>query len=255
MTWHKDDAPLHYDLSRMLMLPSGAIEIDEVTPSDRGKYHCNVTSGSYSQISTKLNLNVKSSQGMPETFAGPTFVTTPRSQVVREGDTVTLDCVANGNPKPTIKWLKNGEDIDISDLDSRFGIVGTGSLQINDIEDKDSGDFQCRASNTIDSLDSTATVEVQVPPKFSQSPSDKVAYVKEELEMICGIYGKPTPTIQWLKNGDAITPNEYMQIIGGHNLKIYGLISSDAGMFQCIGSNPAGSIQGSARLQIIEPGE
>lgn len=37
-----------------------------------------------------------------------------------------------------------------------------------------------------------------------------------------------------------------------HNLKILGLISSDAGMFQCIGSNPAGTIQHSARLQIIQ---
>lgn len=102
-----------------------------------------------------------------------------------------------------------------SDLDSRFQIIGTGSLQIASVEDIDSGDYQCRASNTVDSLDASATLTVQVPPKFIYLPTDKVANEKEELELICSIHGKPTPVIQWLKNGDVITPNDYMQIVGG----------------------------------------
>ncbi|XP_040151206.1 neogenin isoform X3 [Anopheles arabiensis] len=251
--WLKDDLPLRMDLTRMLLLPSGALEIDEVVPADRGTYQCNVTAGTFSRLSSKSNLNIKSTAGQPQSFAPPAFVIVPQPQTVREGDTVILDCAANGNPKPTIRWLRNGEDIDMNDLDSRFRIMGTGSLQINSIQDTDAGDYQCRASNTEDSLDASATVQVQVPPKFILSPDDKVAYEKEELELTCSIHGKPTPIIQWLKNGDLITPSEYMQIVGGHNLKIFGLIGSDAGMFQCIGTNPAGSVQAAARLEIIEP--
>ncbi|XP_050092030.1 neogenin isoform X2 [Anopheles aquasalis] len=251
--WFKDDLPLRMDDTRMLLLPSGALEIDEVVPADRGTYQCNVTAGTFSRLSSKSNLNIKSTAGQPQSFAPPAFVIVPQPQTVREGDTVILDCAANGNPKPTIRWLRNGEDIDMNDLDSRFRIMGTGSLQINSIQDTDAGDYQCRASNTEDSLDASATVQVQVPPKFILSPDDKAAYEKEELELACAIHGKPTPIIQWLKNGDLITPNEYMQIVGGHNLKIFGLIGSDAGMFQCIGTNPAGSVQAAARLEIIEP--
>lgn len=44
-------------------------------------------------------------------------------------------------------------------------------------------------------------------------------------------------------------------IINSHNLKILGLISSDAGMFQCIGMNPAGSVQTSAFLEVVPAGE
>lgn len=139
-------------------------------------------------------------------------------------------------------------------MDSRFRIIGTGSLQISSVEDADSGNYQCRASNTEDSLDKSANLIVQVPPKFVLLPSDKVANEKEELELVCSMHGKPTPLIQWLKNGDVITPNDYMQIVGGHNLKILGLIGTDAGMFQCIGTNPAGSVQASARLEIISTG-
>jgi neogenin len=102
-----------------------------------------------------------------------------------------------------------------SDLDSRFRIIGTGSLQISSAEDSDSGDYQCRASNSVDSLDASATLNVQIPPKFSQAPTDKVANEKDELELPCAIHGKPPPVIQWLKNGDLITPNDYMQITNG----------------------------------------
>ncbi|KAJ6643801.1 Neogenin [Pseudolycoriella hygida] len=250
--WLKDEAPLHIDESRMTVLPSGAIEIDELTPSDRGTYQCNVTSGITSRLSSKTNLNIKAN-GDPQTFQPPSFLTESSSQTVREGDTVTMDCVSNGNPKPSMKWLRNGEDIDINDLDSRFRIIGTGSLQITSVDETHAGNYQCRASNSVDSLDMQSSLQVQVPPKFVQSPSDKIAAEKEELELVCAIRGKPTPIIQWLKNGDVITPNDYMQIVGGHNLRILGLINSDAGMFQCVGSNPAGSVQAAARLHIIEP--
>lgn len=39
-----------------------------------------------------------------------------------------------------------------------------------------------------------------------------------------------------------------------HNLKILGLISSDSGMFQCVGMNNAGSVQASAFLEVIPIG-
>ncbi|XP_075166729.1 neogenin protein frazzled isoform X2 [Haematobia irritans] len=253
--WIKDDMPLQMDKLRMVILPNGALEIDEVNFSDRGVYQCNVTSGSISRLSSKTNLNMKKMLENADNPIAPSFLVGPSPQTVKEGDVVTLDCVANGVPKPQIKWLRNGEELDLNDLDSRFSIIGTGSLQISSAEDIDSGNYQCRASNTVDSLDAQATVQVQVPPKFIQSPKDKTAYEKEELELECAIRGKPKPVIKWLKNGDFITPNDYMQIIAGHNLRILGLLPSDAGMFQCVGTNPAGNVQAGARLRVLQPGK
>ncbi|KAH8270881.1 hypothetical protein KR018_011285, partial [Drosophila ironensis] len=253
--WFKDDLPLNLDKIRMVVLPNGALEIDEVEPSDRGSYQCNVTSGSISRLSSKTNLNIKKATDPGvENAVAPAFLVGPSPKTVREGETVTLDCVANGVPKPQIKWLRNGMDLDLNDLDSRFSIVGTGSLQISSAEDIDSGNYQCRASNTVDSLDAQATVQVQEPPKFIKAPKDTTAHEKDELELRCDIYGKPKPTIKWLKNGDLITPNDYMQLVGGHNLRILGLLSSDAGMFQCVGTNAAGSVQAAARLRVVPQG-
>ncbi|XP_017078508.1 neogenin isoform X3 [Drosophila eugracilis] len=254
--WFKDDLPLPLDKLRMVVLPNGALEIDEVGPSDRGAYQCNVTSGSTSRLSSKTNLNIKKlTEPGAENAVAPSFLVGPSPKTVREGETVTLDCVANGVPKPQIKWLRNGMDLDLNDLDSRFSIIGTGSLQISSAEDIDTGSYQCRASNTVDSLDAQATVQVQEPPKFIKAPKDTTAHEKDEPELKCDIWGKPKPVIRWLKNGDLITPNDYMQLVDGHNLKILGLLNSDAGMFQCVGTNAAGSVQAAARLRVVPQGD
>ncbi|XP_017027034.1 neogenin isoform X3 [Drosophila kikkawai] len=254
--WFKDDLPLPLDKLRMVVLPNGALEIDEVNAADRGSYQCNVTSGSLSRLSSKTNLNIKKgTEPGAENAVAPSFLVGPSPKTVREGDTVTLDCVANGVPKPQIKWLRNGVDLDLNDLDSRFSIIGTGSLQISSAEDIDSGNYQCRASNTVDSLDAQATMQVQEPPKFIKAPKDTTAHEKDEPELKCDIWGKPKPTIKWLKNGDLITPNDYMQLVDGHNLKILGLLNSDAGMFQCVGTNAAGSVHAAARLRVVPQGD
>lgn len=110
--WLKDDMPLRFDNTRMLVLPSGSLEIDELITQDRGTYQCNVSYENFSQLSSKTNLNIKSSSGNPENFAPPNFAIVPIAQTVREGDRVILDCAANGNPKPKVTWLQNGVEID-----------------------------------------------------------------------------------------------------------------------------------------------
>lgn len=142
-------------------------------------------------------------------------MTEPTSRILVEESPAILECVSNGNPKPQIQWLRNGEDIDTSSVDSRFRIIGTGSLQIISAIDIDTGNYQCRASNSIDSSDIQISVQVQMPPKFIHKPTDKIAFEKDEIEFACDVRGKPTPVVHWLKNGDIITPNDYMQIVNG----------------------------------------
>lgn len=50
----------------------------------------------------------------------PIFIAKPLQQVIIEGSTVTLECAANGYPKPSILWLKDGVAIDVASFDSRY---------------------------------------------------------------------------------------------------------------------------------------
>ncbi|XP_012064282.1 PREDICTED: neogenin [Atta cephalotes] len=250
--WLKNEHPLVLEESRMTILPSGALEIDNVQYHDVGSYRCNASGYGQYRLSNKAQLGLLSSD-IDEGSSAPVFVAQPLQQIVTEGSDVTLECAANGYPKPSIFWLKDGVALDSTTQDSRYHKVAASSLMITNVRESDHGSYQCRAENMIDSLDAVAELIVQVPPKFIKKPEDKIASESQDLEFECEIYGKPEPKITWLKNGERITLSAYWQIVNGYNLRINGLLPIDAGIFQCMGVNPAGSVQASARLTINQP--
>ncbi|XP_072749484.1 neogenin isoform X4 [Anoplolepis gracilipes] len=252
--WLKDEHPLVLDKSRMTILPSGALEIENVQYTDVGSYRCNASGYGQYRLSNKAQLGLLSSD-IDEGSSAPVFIAQPLQQIAVEGSDVTLECAANGYPKPTILWLKDGAALDLTSFESRYRKVAASSLMITTVRESDHGSYQCRAENEVESLDAVAELIIQVPPKFIKKPEDKVASENQDLEFECEIYGKPDPKITWLKNGERITLSAYWQIINGYNLRINGLLPIDAGIFQCIGVNPAGSVQASARLIINQPND
>ncbi|XP_066597532.1 neogenin isoform X2 [Prorops nasuta] len=251
--WLKDEHPLLLDETRMTILPSGALEIDDVQIQDVGSYRCNASGYGQYRLSNKAQLGLLATD-IDQDATAPVFIAKPLDTLATEGSSVTLECAANGYPKPTIFWLKDGIAINLIAFDSRYKKTAASSLLITNVIEEDYGLYQCRAENEVDTLDATAEVVVQVPPRFIKKPQDKIATESQDLEFECEIYGKPEPKVTWLKNGERITLNpSYWQIVNGNNLRINGLISIDAGIFQCIGENPAGSVQASARLTINQP--
>ncbi|KAK7084454.1 putative aminophospholipid-translocase, partial [Halocaridina rubra] len=253
ITWFKNSHLLELD-SRMTLLPSGALEIENVARTDEGKYYCRATSIDKTKVSQEANLEVKEGFALRDPQS-PVFIARPKSMIVRVGGNTTLDCAANGYPKPVVVWLKDGATIDMAHLDTRFFFVGTTrSLQISSLKEEDGGTYMCRAENREDSVDAVAHVQVQVPPRFLRKPVNTIAYEKEDIELECKVYGRPDPGVHWLKNGELIIESEYFQIVSGNNLKILGLVEGDSGMYQCVASNSAGDTQASAQLIILKSG-
>ncbi|XP_033366123.1 neogenin isoform X3 [Bombus vosnesenskii] len=251
--WLKDEHPLLLD-DRMTILPSGALEIDDVNIQDIGSYRCSASSYGQSRLSNKAQLGLLTSD-IDQESTPPVFIAKPLQQMTIEESTVTLECAANGYPKPSILWLKDGVAIDLTSFQSRYSRVAASSLVISNVQEIDDGSYQCRAENEVETLDAAADLIVQVPPRFIRKPEDKVASENQDLEFECEIYGKPEPKITWLKNGERITLSAYWQIVNGYNLRINGLLLIDAGIFQCIGTNSAGSVQAAARLTINQPND
>lgn len=107
----------------------------------------------------------------------------------------------------------NGELNCFRELDSRFKRLGSGSLQIADVQEADAGVYQCRAENTEDSVDVTVSLDVLVSPRFLKRPASLSAHEKEDAEFECQVYATPEATVQWLKNGELIIESEYFQVI------------------------------------------
>lgn len=65
-----------------------------------------------------------------EGSSAPVFIAQPLQQTAVEGSDVTLECAANGYPKPTILWLKDGVALDLTpSFDSRYITI---TLNINE---------------------------------------------------------------------------------------------------------------------------
>lgn len=60
----------------------------------------------------------------------PRIVHHPSDVVVRVGSPATLSCRAEGNPEPTIQWLRNGQPLDTDKMDAQSQpiVLPDGSL-------------------------------------------------------------------------------------------------------------------------------
>ena len=91
----------------------------------------------------------------------------PASLTTREGNNASLPCSANGIPKPTITWYKNGEALDSANYDA-----DSGMLTLNNIQFADRGVYKCEARNFL-GFDS-ATVELFVQGRYYLRPVSNV---------------------------------------------------------------------------------
>ena len=73
--------------------------------------------------------------------------------------------------------------MNFSEPGSRFHRVASGSLRIDSVVESDVGVYQCRAENAEDSVDVTAQLEVQVPPRYVTRPRSLMAHEKKMLNL------------------------------------------------------------------------
>lgn len=80
-----------------------------------------------------------------------------------QGQTATLHCRVTGNPRPTIRWLKN--DAPVVQEQGRITVRRTeagSKLRIQDLDTTDTGYYQCVASNTLKVISATGVLYVKL---------------------------------------------------------------------------------------------
>ncbi|KAK3094564.1 hypothetical protein FSP39_003463 [Pinctada imbricata] len=256
VTWYKGDVQLT-EKSNIRIYQSGVLEINPVKFADFVRYYCKVEDGDKLRSSINFTLSQNADAASIRKGITPYFVLKPRDTIVEAGSSTILFCGANGKTKegkpPTITWLKDGLTIDFRATQGRLQLTGNASLQIHSVNESDSGTYSCRADNSEDSVDADAVLKVVVKPRFVRRLVNEVAQRNSDLFLRCDIYGIPKPTIYWVKNGQNITETGYIQVVEDKHLRILGLLPRDAGLYQCMGSNPYGSVQGVLRLTVQDP--
>ncbi|KAK1884606.1 Tyrosine-protein kinase transmembrane receptor ROR2, partial [Dissostichus eleginoides] len=90
-----------------------------------------------------------------------------------QGQTATLHCRVTGNPRPSIRWLKN--DAPVVQEQGRITIrkIEAGSkLRIQDLDTTDTGYYQCVASNSLKVISATGVLYVKLGQMPTSGPDE-----------------------------------------------------------------------------------
>ncbi|KAF4017434.1 hypothetical protein G4228_008683 [Cervus hanglu yarkandensis] len=144
ITWELNRTTLSVtmDSDRITALPTGVLQIYDVDQRDAGNYRCVAATVAHRRKSMEASLTVIPGKES-KSFHTPTIVAGPQNITTSLHQTVVLECVATGNPKPIISWSRlDHKSIDV--FNTR--VLGNGNLMISDIRLQHAGVYVCRAT-------------------------------------------------------------------------------------------------------------
>uniref|UniRef100_A0A7N6FCF7 Cell adhesion molecule L1-like b n=1 Tax=Anabas testudineus TaxID=64144 RepID=A0A7N6FCF7_ANATE len=185
---------------------------------------------------------VKSSEAPPVRKPGlllPSGVQTEK--VLLKGEDLQLECISEGFPTPTIKWMKMGDMLPSRTKMYKFEKL----LTITDIEASDQGKYMCIASNSAGEAAHYFDVIVEEPPKWlPEPPQSQLAVTGSDVHIKCSVSGKPAPDITWRRNG------ELLRVLDD-TVVIHNATPEDSAVYQCEASNNHGSILANVNILVM----
>ncbi|XP_067316346.1 contactin-4 isoform X3 [Pseudorasbora parva] len=222
---------------------SGVMEIPYFQQEDAGTYECVAEN-------TKGRNSV---QGKLSFFASPQLIEKPQDVQKAIDDSLVWECKATGKPKPSYRWMKNGENLEPTE--ERVQVIN-GALSITRLELSDVGMYQCVAGNKYGEVYSNAELRViAIAPDFSQNQLKSYTLVREGGDVLIECKPKMSPrgTISWRKGNDALRESSRIAILESGSLRISNATKSDAGTYTCVARNQFGEASSSGNLLVKEP--
>ncbi|GAB5579800.1 ADAMTS-like protein 1 isoform X1 [Prionailurus iriomotensis] len=176
---------------------------------------------------------------------------------------VLLHCEAVGNPRPTISWARNGEEVQFSD---RILLQPDDSLQILAPVEADVGFYTCNATNALgyDSVSIAVTLAGKPLVKTSrvtvintEEPAitaDVGSTIKTvpgvNVTINCQVAGVPEAEVTWFRNKSKLGSPHHLH---EGSLLLTDVSSSDQGLYSCRAANVHGELTENTQLLILDP--
>ncbi|XP_036374071.1 neuronal cell adhesion molecule a isoform X12 [Megalops cyprinoides] len=183
----------------------------------------------------------------------PTVVVPPGSsstKMVLRGETLELECIAEGLPTPEISWGKVSGELP-SGRTSFHSFQKT--LKVAEVTEADAGDYKCTAKNSLGTVDHVITVIVKAAPYWIRSPRNLILAPKERGELSCKANGDPKPTITWSMNGIPIenTPKDLNRKVEDDTIVFTNVQTGSSAVYQCNASNEYGYLLANAFVNVL----
>ncbi|KPI95689.1 Neural cell adhesion molecule 1 [Papilio xuthus] len=147
---------------------------------------------------------------------------------------LSLDCKADGNPKPYVWWTKDGQ------------IIATNGpkLILAPVIRNHSGIYGCQARNSLGTSDSVKIeIDVKYPPRVTWVGPDTVveANLFSQVTLDCRAEGNPAPSYQWYHSPGSRSINNLLEdgylISSTPQLQLYNVSYNQHGQYVCVAKN------------------
>ncbi|XP_031793074.1 neurofascin isoform X11 [Sarcophilus harrisii] len=222
-----------------------ALRITNVSEEDSGEYFC-LASNKMGSIRHTISVRVK---------AAPYWLDEPKNLILAPGEDGRLVCRANGNPKPTVQWLVNGDPLEVAPPNPSREVAGD-TIIFRDTQIGSSAVYQCNASNDHGYLLANAFVSVlDVPPRMLSPRNQLIKVIHyNRTRLDCPFFGSPIPTLRWFKNGQGsnLDGGNY-QVHENGSLEMTMARKEDQGIYTCVATNILGKAENQVRLEVKDP--
>jgi len=250
LTWYKDGVPITED-SRVKCVKKDAETFELVfqkTATD--------DNGNWAVIAR--NQHGEMSQFF--TFAAqmlPKFEVKLADAEANESKQVVLKCKIKCEPRPDIKWFKNGQEIT---KDPRVKVyldpTGNDCLTINSASRGMAGEYEVKATNEMGTAACKCNLKVNTKPSCDDMDDPVEAFETDSFTFSIECDGNPKPVAKWTKEGKAIDTSAkdsrftVSESGGCYKLKISKVEMDDAGNYQVEFTNRAGDKKVSSELKV-----
>ncbi|XP_019908484.3 hemicentin-1 isoform X2 [Esox lucius] len=243
VTWKRNGTPLdtNQQPDTYRLLSSGSLVISYPSSQDEGYFECTATN----EVGEERRVIEVILQVPPTIEDDVTAVTAIKLAPV------VMPCHAHGRPEPTISWTKSG-----AQLGARGGsyrVLPTGVLEITATTPSHAGRYTCSARNPAGVAHKHITLTVQEPPEISAMTEEVHVVLHHGTVLPCNAQGFPRPSITWQREGVPISTGHRLALLSNGALKFSRVTLGDAGTYQCLAQNDAGTAIGRTRLVLQVP--
>ncbi|KAM6962251.1 neuronal cell adhesion molecule a isoform 6-T6 [Tautogolabrus adspersus] len=172
------------------------------------------------------------------------------NKMVLRGETLELECIADGLPTPEISWQKDGGELPSSRMSFQNF---QKTLKISDVTEADGGDYRCTAANNLGTAHHIIKVTVKAAPFWVSAPRNLILAPNETGILTCRVHGEPKPKITWFVNGVSLenAPEDHTRKVDDDTVILSNVQSGSSAVYQCNASNEFGYLMANAFVNVL----